>query len=114
MPTVTQWMRSRLLSRVQDNLPSLEELRVSERSPEFERLRANRKVIGAMRYGLLGASDKAKYNRARDMIRRLEEYIADRNAEHLIDVANLAECEFVEGDHRGVIPSDDGQHTPLA
>lgn len=88
----------------------LEILRRTERSPEFERLRMNRKIIGAFRYGRMGDPFKPRYDRVKDMIRRLEEYITDKNSEHLIDVANLAELEFVEGD--GVLKSiDDGQHT---
>jgi len=59
----------------------------------------------------MGASGKPQYDRTSDMIRRLELYRVDGNAEHLVDVANLAELEFVEGSHRGVLPIDDGEHT---
>jgi hypothetical protein len=44
------------------------------------------------------------------MIRRLEAFRLDGNSEHLIDVANLAELEFVEGD-RALRATDDGEHT---
>lgn len=91
-------------------MPSISELRVTERSPQFEEYRMNRKIIGAFRYGLLGAEGKQKWNRIPDMIRRLKAYQKDRNCEHLVDVANLCECEFVEGD--GImISKDDGEHT---
>ena len=121
--TVTEFLRERLLAGVPRRVPGLEELRGLERSPEFERLRGlerspeferlrkNRKVIGAMRYGLMGEAGKPKYDRVACMLRRLEAYRVDRNAEHLVDVANLAELEFVEGEHRGVIAQDDGPHT---
>lgn len=110
MPTVSELIRRRLLKEVPDRTPSLDELRRTERSPEFERLRMNRKVFGAMRYGLMGAEGKPQYDRVSDMIRRLGMYTNDGNAEHLVDVANLAELEFVEGD-RCVRPMDDVIHT---
>jgi hypothetical protein len=110
MPTVTALIRKGLLADVPDRVPSPDELRQTERSPEFERLRMNRKVLGAMRYGRLGDPDKPQYDRVADMIRRLWLYANDGNAEHLVDVANLAELEFVEG-ARCVQPTDDGQHT---
>jgi hypothetical protein len=111
MPTITDHLRAHLLASVPTRVPDLDALRRSERSPEFERLRTNRKVIGSMRYGLMGAPGKPHYDRIRCMIRRLTAYRLDGNAEHLIDVANLAELEFVEGNHRGVHPQDDGEHS---
>lgn len=110
MPSVTGLLRRRLLADVPDRLPGPEQLRRSERSPEFERLRMNRKILGAARYGLMGAPGKPQYARVADMIRRLMLYEKDGNAEHLADVANLAELEYVEGD-RCVRPLDDGEHT---
>ena len=92
-------------------MPSLVELRRTERSPEFEHLCMNRKVVGSLRYGRMGDPNKPKYDRARDMIRRLELYLKDGNAEWLVDVANIAELEFVEGNHHGVTSVDDGIHT---
>jgi hypothetical protein len=110
MPTVNQLIRRRLLKDVPNRMPPLEVLRRTERSREFEEARLNRKIFGAMRYGRLGAPGKNKYDRISDMIRRLLRYDADGNVEHLVDVANLAECEFVEG--RGQLAAaDDGEHT---
>jgi len=95
-------------------MPPLQSLLITERSPEFERLRMNRKVMGAMRYGLMnGDPEKSRYDRTSDMMKRLKKYMVDRNAEHLVDIANLAELEFVEGDHFGVIPQDDSEHTEI-
>jgi hypothetical protein len=109
--TNTEFLRRRILERANIKLPNLPSLMKTEKSDEFERLRMNRKVLGAMRYGLLGSPGKPNYDRVSCMIRRLNEYLRDKNAEHLVDVANLAELEFVEGKHNGVIPSDDGIHT---
>jgi len=117
--TVREWLREHVESGfqwfepVEASMPTLAELQQSERCYEFERLRLNRKIIGAFRYGLLGADGKPQWDRVPDMIRRLKEYQRDSNAEHLLDVANICECEFVEGDHLGVIPQDDGQHTEV-
>ena len=110
MPRITDLIRKRLLREIPDPMPAPNELRLTERDRRFEELRANRKILGAFRYGRLGAPGKSKYDRVRDMIRRLELYRRDRNAEHLVDVANLAECEFVEGENVWQ-PQDDGEHT---
>jgi hypothetical protein len=90
--------------------PPLESLQETEWSPEFERLMRNRLIMGGMRYGLLGAAGKPKYDRVASMKKRLDLYLQDRNAEHLVDVANIALCEFVEGDHDGVTALDEHKH----
>jgi len=113
MQTVTEHIRARLLSFMPKRLPDLDSLLKTERCPEFEKFRLNRMVMGALRYGMLGAKGKPKYDRIECMIRRLNAYRKDRNAEHLVDVANLSMLEFVEGDHLGVISQDDGQHTSV-
>ena len=88
----------------------LDSLRETEWSTDFERLMRNRLLMGAFRYGRLGQPGKPTYKRLDDMIRRLEAYKTDRNQEHLVDVANLCLCEFVEGGGH-LSPIDDGQHT---
>jgi hypothetical protein len=89
------------------------ELERTEWCEEFERLQRNRLIIGALRYGRLGAPGKPQWDRVPDMIRRLEAYQADGNLEHLVDVANLAMAAFVEDRHpeRHFAAADDGQHT---
>lgn len=94
-------------------MPDLYELLLTECSPEFERLRRNRMVMGALRYGRLGAKGKPTYDRVDSMVRRLRKYETSLNAEHLVDVANLAMLEFVEGEHNGVHSVDDGEHTKV-
>ena len=46
------------------------------------------------------------------MIKRLHLYKDDGNIEHLVDVANLALCEFEEGHNNGrqLTPMDDHNH----
>jgi len=89
-------------------------LALTERSAEFERLALNRRIMGALRYGLLGAPGKPRYDRVGDAIRRLREYADTGSLELLVDVANLALLEFVEGKHpkRHWSTKDDGPHTP--
>jgi hypothetical protein len=108
--TVHERIRRRLLRDVHDRLPSPRSLTRTERCMEFDQLRINRKIIGAFRYGMIGAHGKPRYDRVSDCIERLRLYQQDHNAEHLVDVANLMELEFVEGD-AVVTPTDDGTHT---
>ena len=90
-----------------------DELKETEWNADFEQYMRNRLIFGAMRYGRLGAKNKPKYDRVKDMIRRLKEYEVDRNSEHLVDVANICMCEFVEGDNT-FKPIDDGRHTNVS
>lgn len=106
MPRVNDLIRSRLLAGVPDRLPDLETLRRTERSAEFARLRENRMVAGAFRQGLLAAAGRPRRDYVRNMVRRLVAYEVDHNAEHLLDVANLAEVEFVVAGH-GVAAADE-------
>lgn len=72
------------------------ELTTTEWSSVFECLMRRRLLMGGLRYGLLNAEGKRKYNRVKDMIKRLKLYDATGNLEHLVDVANLAMCEYEE------------------
>lgn len=92
------------------SLPCLESLRRSEWSPAFENLMRNRMIQGAFRYGLLGTPGKPDYDRLKSIEKRLAKYRKDKNREHLVDIANLCLCEYVEGNgHFKTI--DDGEHT---
>jgi hypothetical protein len=79
----------------------------------FLTLQFNRLFMGAFRYGLICDPVKAKYDRVESIRKRLLKYEETGNAEHLVDVANLAFMEFVEGDHphKHFAPIDDGEHT---
>lgn len=94
-------------------LPSPQSLRRSEWSSEFERLQRNRLVMGAYRYGLLQADKKELFNRNEDIRRRLNAYIVSGNDELLVDIANMAMLEFMEGKHprKHFRSTDDGEHT---
>ena len=66
--------------------------------------------MGGIRYGLLREEGKPQYGRVESMIKRLRLYEKDKNAEHLVDVANIAALEFTEGDN-SFHSVDDGEHT---
>lgn len=77
----------------------MDELRLSEWSPEFEKMMRNRLVMGAMRYGRFGTSEKSGYDCIGSIIEKAKAYRATGNDELLVDIANLALVEFVEGSH---------------
>ena len=91
----------------------IESLRLTEWDTEFEQLMRNRLVMGAMRYGKIGAPGKPIYDRVSSIIKRMEKYKATGNKEFLVDVANLCLLEFVECHHPNAHfhAIDDGEHT---
>jgi hypothetical protein len=81
------------------SIPSLEELKDTEWSPEFEQLMRNRLIMGAIRYGRISAPGKPQLDRVNSMFKRLAKYTETGNTEFLVDVANICLLEFVEGNH---------------
>ena len=77
---------------------TLAQLEASEWSAQFERFMRNRLIMGALRYGTLGSPQKKKYNRILGIQKRLDQYALSGNLENLVDIANLALVEYVEGD----------------
>ena len=94
---------------------TFEELQQSEWSVDFEKLMRNRLIMGAMRYGRIGAKNKPKYDRINSMIKRLTKYQESGNKEFLVDVANLCLLEFVECNHLNehFNSIDDGEHVAV-
>lgn len=104
-------------------------LKLSEWCVEFENYMRNRLLMGAYRYGKLTCSNnycnnnncnvskyngtKKNYNRIDSIIKRAELYLQNGNDEHLVDIANLVMCEFIEGRHtnKHFESIDDGIHT---
>ena len=84
----------------------------SEWSYEFEQLMRNRLVMGSYRYGRLGSKGKPQFDRMSYIQRIIIEYNETGNLECLVDIANLALVEFVEGIHpkRHFKAVDDGDH----
>ena len=90
----------------------MEELVDTEWSKEFEQLMRNRLIMGSFRYGRLGDKNKPNYDRVFSILNRLIAYYYHSNKEHLVDIANLCMCEFVEG--YGHFESiDDGEHVKI-
>jgi hypothetical protein len=115
--TTTEHIRESVLSSrgVVDRrpVPGLDDLRRSEWAPDFEQAMRSRLIIGALRYGLLRAAGKPQYNRVKSIHKRIDLYLRTGNLEHLVDVANMALLEFVEGEHpkKHFHAQDDSQHT---
>ena len=110
------WRRSCGLPEIEEpKLPELEVLRESEWNPEFEQLMRNRLVMGAIRYGRIGESNKPTYDRVSSAIARLEKYRTTGNTEFLVDVANLCLLEYAEGEHpkKHFRAIDDGEHAKV-
>ena len=93
----------------------LKDLRQSEWSDEFEQLMRNRLLMGAFRYGKFKSEDKKAYDRISSIRDRLSAYEESGNDEHLVDIANLCLCEFLEGTHpqKHFAAIDDGVHTAV-
>lgn len=102
MKKVTDILRESVLKNCNANITdpekTLESLRQSEWSPEFEKLMRNRLVMGALRYGLLHAEGKPQYDRVQAILDRALMYEKTMNKEFLVDIANLSLLEFEEGD----------------
>ncbi len=87
-------------------------LAASEWSREFERLMRDRLVVGAYRYGLLGAPGKPVYDRLGAIEDKAKEYRLTGNDELLVEIGTGAMCEFVEGTHpkKHFAAGDDTKH----
>lgn len=113
-------LRSRLLASAGIHPPpkqtfspeSFRTLASSQWSDTFETLMRNRLQMGLFRYGRLGAKNKPLYNMVDSIIARARAYQRTGNDELLVDIANLALVEFVEGKHplKHFSAVDDGQH----
>jgi hypothetical protein len=86
--TVTDHIREHLLARVGLATPT-----PGWDSPSFRQLQANRFEVGHYRHGGL---DVGQYRTIDSAIARLERYRDDGNVEHLADVANLCQTEYVK------------------
>ena len=101
------------LPEVENNpVPDFHLLQKSEWSQDFENHMRARLIQGAFRYGLMGSKDKPKFDRMESILKRVKKYNETGNIEFLVDIANLALLEYVEGDHpkKHFKSIDDGEH----
>lgn len=117
MKTITEHIRDKLHDRlgISDDTPVngfIGDLRRSEWCNEFECHMRDRMVMGAIRYGCLGMPGKHQYDRVAEVKKRIQKYETSGNTEFLVDVANMALVEFVEGNHpnKHFKAIDDGEH----
>lgn len=80
-------------------VPDLPDLRVTEWCDEFDRLRRNRMVMGAHRYGLMCEARKWRTDRIVGLRSKLAFYSSTGNTEALVDIANYAMLEFMRPAH---------------
>jgi len=95
-----------------EEVPNLERLKKTQWSEEFEQLMRNRLVMGAFRYGVFGKKGKPKYDSISSIIKIAKQYRKTGNTELLVDIANLALVEFIEGNHplKHFKALDDAEH----
>lgn len=93
--------------------PTLEQVRKENWSHKFEMYMRNRLTFGYFRYGPLSKQKKGEYDNIGSIEKRLEIYKETGNDEILVDVANLAMVEFMNGAHpkKHFKSEDDGIHT---
>jgi hypothetical protein len=92
--------------------PSLECLRRTQWNERFEQLMRNRLVMGAFRYGTFAEQGQTRHANVPSIQQHLEAYQESGNAEHLVDIANLALVEFTLPSHpqSHFTAIDDGNH----
>ena len=97
------------------SLPSIEELKESEWSEEYEQLRHNRMVMGAFRYGQIKYQPLGKFDHSKEAKRRIDLYDQTHNLEHLLDAGNIIMLGFIEAKKLGhhLFSIDDGTHNPI-
>jgi hypothetical protein len=92
--------------------PDLEDLRRTQWNDRFEALMRNRLVMGAFRYGTFQEQGACRHYNPAAIQRHLAAYVETGNAEHLVDIANLALVEFTAPSHQRFhfLSLDDGDH----
>ena len=93
----------------------LDSLRQSEWSAEFEQLMRNRLIMGAFRYGTQEQQAKKRIDRLGSLKRRLANYEATGNLEHMVDFAAIAMAEFIHPGHylAHFAAADDSEHADI-
>ena len=116
MKTLHQILRERLLYKAGISnhaiFPDFEQIAKIQSCPKFECLRTNRMVMGYFRYGpVINRIGKEVFDNISSIIDRAKLYMQDHNREHLVDIANLAQVEFMTHPNYPFNAADDGIHT---
>jgi hypothetical protein len=111
MRTVSEHIRARLLAGVEraTGAPDIKQIIAEDWDWNFTQLCMNRIVMGRLRYGPVAKTAK---NNIKGIQQRLDLYWRTGNAEYLLDIANMAQIEFVNPYHPAAHfePTDDGPH----
>lgn len=85
---------------------------VRAKMADFVTLMRNRLIFGHMRYGPLQHEDKPHYDHIKAIRDKLKLYESTGNDELLVDIANYALVEFLEGIHpkKHFAATDDTDH----
>ncbi len=117
--TVSQHLRIHLLESLGMiapgvRLPGLDVLRTTEWCPEFVMLMQNRLIMGAFRYGRFDSPEKWRYDFIGGLKKKIAQYEATGNMEHLVDMSNYPLLEFVRPSHPNAHwkATDDHTHCP--
>lgn len=109
--------RWRLKKGLPEGKPSLfftfKEISDQVGNPYFEKLRKNRLVMGAYRYGKI--EPNSRYDFVEALKNKLQRYEDTHNTELLLDIANYAMLEFTKPKYSDskFDPEDDVEHAPL-
>ena len=101
MKTITEHIRERLLTNALI-FPYKKDIKTEHQfSASFRYGRDCRMIMGGYRYGNIRDAGSRVHPRIRtnSMIKRIKRYIETGNTEYLMDVANLAEIEFIASTH---------------
>lgn len=112
--TVTEHIRAHLLETLKFPHSYEEDIKeVLDKLTPFLCLMLNRLLLGNFRYGRLGTT-KSRYDRLGALIHKIHLYYVTGNTELLVDTANLAFLEFLEGKHpnKHFEATDDKGHVP--
>jgi hypothetical protein len=104
MQTTSQHIRQHLLNTLgyfeQVPLkPSFESLKETEWDKKFEQLMRNRLIMGALRYGLFTTKNSTTEQNVLSLKNKVLIYEQTGNLECLVDIANVAQVEFIHSNH---------------
>ena len=100
------------VSLLSERKKSLEELRITQWNPKFEKYMRNRLIMGGIRYHPFDDSRQMQWNFMQGLYKSIGQYEVTGNTEFLVDCANYCLLEFTFGTHpkKHWHANDDGIH----